>query len=124
MYKDFICLLFSNNKCCVSLKGAFIESSKVKSYNNIYAVENLNLCKKPNSDILEVREISKAECIKRQECLILINSNPDFHNKIIDESCLGYFDSKRQDFQSCSTSPDCNDYIIIKDCEVKLMAGE
>ena len=116
--------IFTNIQNIDNLTLQDLMAIEVKSYNNIYAVENLNLCKKPNSDILEVREISKAECIKRQECLILINSNPDFHNKIIDESCLGYFDSKRQDFQSCSTSPDCNDYVIIKDCEVKLMAGE
>ena len=116
--------IFTNIQNIDNLTLQDLMAIEVKSYNNIYAIENLNLCKKPNSDILEVREISKAECIKRQECLILINSNPDFQNKIIDESCLGYFDSKRQDFQSCSTSPDCNDYVIIKDCEVKLMAGE
>jgi hypothetical protein len=117
-------VIFSNIENIDNLTLQDLMAIEVKSYNNIYAIENLNLCKKPNSDILEVREISKAECKKRQECLILINSNPDFQNKIIDESCLGYFDSKRQDFQSCSTSPECNDYAVIKDCEVKLMAGE
>ena len=117
-------VIFSNIENIDNLTLQDLMAVEVKAYNNIAPIENLNLCKRAKSDILEVREISKAECRKRQECLILLNSNPDFPNKIIDESCLGYFDSQRQDYVSCSNQDDCNDFAVIKDCEVKLMAGE
>ena len=117
-------IIFSDIENIDNLTLQDLMAVEVKAYNNIVPIQNLNLCKRSKSDILEVRDISKAECRKRQECLILINSNPDFKDKIIDESCLGYFDSKREDFVSCSKQDDCNDYTVIKDCEVKLMAGE
>ena len=117
-------VIFSNIENIDNLTLQDLMAVEVKAYNDIVPIENLNLCKRAKSDILEVREISKAECRKRQECLILLNSNPDFQNKIIDESCLGYFDSKRQDYVSCAQQDDCNDFAVIKDCEVKLMAGD
>lgn len=117
-------VLFSNIENIDDLTLQDIMAVEIESYSNIIAVENLNLCKRPKSDILDVRPVSKMECRKRQECLILLNSNPDFKDKIIDESCLGYFDSKREDFVTCSMQDDCEDYAIIKNCEVKMVAGE
>lgn len=117
-------VLFSNIENIDELTLQDIMAVEIESYNNISSIENLNLCKRAKSDILDVRPVSKMECRKRQECLILLNSNPDFKDKIIDESCLGYFDSKREDFTSCSQQDDCEDYAVIKNCEVKLVAGE
>ena len=117
-------VIFSNIENIENLTLQDLMAVEVRAYNYIAPIENLNICKRAKSDILEVREISKAECRKRQECLILLNSNPDFQNKIIDESCLGYFDSKRGDYVSCSQQDDCEDFAIIKDCEVKFMAGK
>ena len=117
-------VLFSKIENIADLTLEDLYAVEVRAYNDIIPIENINLCKKTNINILEERIVSKADCQKRQECLILLNSNPDFNTKIIDESCLGYFDSKKEDFQYCSIQDNCQDYAIIKNCDVKFITEE